>query len=144
MSDGASQMQVGKRKLDLAEKLALAKNELMDEYGADHDYPWIIGFSGGKDSTLVAQLVFEMLLDLPPSERKRQIHLVANDTLVEAPLIATHLDRTLERIRAACPSLRVPVTVAKTSPRTDQTFWVNLIGRGYPSPSRSFRWCTTA
>ena len=142
MSDGAGHMQGGKRRLDLSDKLALAKSELLDEYGADHDYPWIIGFSGGKDSTLVAQLVFEMLLDLPPSERKRQIHLVANDTLVEAPLIATHLDRTLERIRAACPSLRVPVTVAKTSPRTDQTFWVNLIGRGYPSPSRSFRWCT--
>tara|TARA_R110000751_G_scaffold2018_18_gene10747 strand:+ start:519093 stop:520250 length:1158 start_codon:yes stop_codon:yes gene_type:complete len=142
MSDETGQKVARKPGLDLADKLAFAKRELLDEYLVDHDYPWIIGFSGGKDSTLVAQLVFEMLLDLPPSERKRQIHLVANDTLVEAPLVATHLDKTLERIREACPSLRVPVTVAKTSPRTDQTFWVNLIGRGYPSPSRSFRWCT--
>lgn len=127
---------------DIGSKLAFARAELLDEYRADHDCPWIIGFSGGKDSTLVTQLVFEMLLDLPPSERIRPIHIVANDTLVEAPLIAHHLDGMLERMRSVVPALRLPVTVVKTSPKSDQTFWVNLIGRGYPSPSRSFRWCT--
>lgn len=126
----------------LGDKLEAARRELLAEYRADHDYPWIIGFSGGKDSTLVAQLVFEMLLDLPPSERKRQVHVVANDTLVEAPLIARHLDAMLERMRGVVPGLRLPITVTKTTPKQDQTFWVNLIGRGYPSPSRSFRWCT--
>jgi DNA sulfur modification protein DndC len=126
----------------LSDKLAAARRDLLDEYRAAHDIPWIIGFSGGKDSTLVAQLVFEMLLDLPPSERTRQVHIVANDTLVEAPLIARHLDTVLERMRNVVPGLRLPVSVAKTTPKTDQTFWVNLIGRGYPSPSRSFRWCT--
>lgn len=126
----------------LGDKLAVVRRDLLDEYRASHDYPWIIGFSGGKDSTLVAQLVFEMLLDLPPSERKRQVHIVANDTLVEAPLIAHHLDAVLERMRSVVPGLRLPITVAKTTPKQDQTFWVNLIGRGYPSPSRSFRWCT--
>jgi DNA sulfur modification protein DndC len=38
--------------------------------------------------------------------------------------------------------MRLPVDVVKTIPKADQTFWVNLIGRGYPSPSRTFRWCT--
>ncbi|MGX1786508.1 DNA phosphorothioation system sulfurtransferase DndC [Bosea sp. NPDC055332] len=126
----------------LSDKLDAARHDLLEEYRADHDYPWIVGFSGGKDSTLVAQLVFEMLLDLPPSERRRQVHIVANDTLVEAPLIAHHLDAVLERMRSVVPGLRLPVTVNKTTPKRDQTFWVNLIGRGYPSPSRSFRWCT--
>ncbi|APZ97623.1 sulfurtransferase [Sphingopyxis sp. QXT-31] len=127
---------------DLGSKLEFARAELLAEYRAAHDFPWIIGFSGGKDSTLVAQLVFEMLLDLPPSARTRPVHIVANDTLVEAPLIARHLDAMLERMRSVVPALRLPVTVVKTSPKIDQTFWVNLIGRGYPSPSRSFRWCT--
>lgn len=126
----------------LADKLEVARAELLEEYRAPHTYPWIIGFSGGKDSTLVAQLVFEMLLDLPPSERFRRVHIVANDTLVEAPLIAHHLDAVLERMKSVVPGLRLPVTVTKTAPKADQTFWVNLIGRGYPSPSRSFRWCT--
>lgn len=128
--------------LSLDDKIDIVLADLLDEYRADHDFPWIIGFSGGKDSTLVVQLVFEMLLDLAPSERRRAVHVVANDTLVEAPLVAQHLDRMLTRIRAAAETLSLPVTVVKTMPKTDQTFWVNLIGRGYPSPSRTFRWCT--
>jgi DNA sulfur modification protein DndC len=48
----------------------------------EQDYPWIIGFSGGKDSTVVAQAVFEALLQVPPSKRRRFVHVVSNDTFV--------------------------------------------------------------
>lgn len=126
----------------LDDRLFSILEELRDEYRQPHDAPWIIGFSGGKDSTLLAQLVFEMLLALPPRDRRRRVHLVANDTLVESPVIARHLDLVLDRISKAVEPLRLPVTVARTVPELEQTFWVNLIGRGYPSPSRMFRWCT--
>ncbi|EHH09266.1 3'-phosphoadenosine 5'-phosphosulfate sulfotransferase [Mesorhizobium amorphae CCNWGS0123] len=128
--------------MSLGAKLGGIMSQLKDEYLHEHSTPWIIGFSGGKDSTLLAQLVLEMLLSLPPRRRNRTVHVVANDTLVESPVIARHLDQVLERIRKAIMPLRLPVVVAKTVPEVDQTFWVNLIGRGYPSPSRVFRWCT--
>ncbi|GLQ12072.1 hypothetical protein GCM10007913_40040 [Devosia yakushimensis] len=127
---------------DLGAKLKGILADLKEEYLQPHDTPWIIGFSGGKDSTLLAQLAFEMLLSLPPRRRTRTVHVVANDTLVESPVIADHLDEVLARIRSSVEPLRLPVVVAKTVPPTEQTFWVNLIGRGYPSPSRVFRWCT--
>lgn len=127
---------------ELERKLDATRADMREEYGADHRTPWIIGFSGGKDSTLVLQLVVEMLLELAPSERGREVHVVSNDTLVEAPLVADHVHRVLERLRSAVAAMRLPVTVVQTTPREDQTFWVNLIGRGYPSPSRTFRWCT--
>ncbi len=101
-----------------------------------------MAFSGGKDSTLLLQLAFEALLRLAPSRRTRPIHVLANDTLVESPLVAKHLDTALAQIREGSRALGLPVTVMKTTPRVDQTFWVNLIGRGYPSPNRMFRWCT--
>lgn len=126
----------------LPAKLDAIRSDLREEYGQPHSTPWIIGFSGGKDSTLLAHLVFEMVLELPPSQRRRPIHLVANDTLVESPVLARHLDSVLERISHAVRPLRLPVTVAKTTPAVSETFWVNLVGRGYPSPSRIFRWCT--
>lgn len=128
--------------ISLSEKLAHIKQELREEYQSDHEFPWIIGFSGGKDSTLLLFLVFEMLMDLAPGDRKRDVHIVANDTLVESPVLAKYLNKTLTKLQTVIPTLRVPVTVKKTVPKLDQTFWVNLIGRGYPSPSRSFRWCT--
>lgn len=126
----------------LPAKLDAISSDLREEYGQPHSTPWIIGFSGGKDSTLLAHLVFETVLELPPSQRRRPIHLVANDTLVESPVLARHLDSVLERISQAVRPLRLPVTVAKTTPAISETFWVNLVGRGYPSPSRIFRWCT--
>ncbi|MGZ8284176.1 MAG: DNA phosphorothioation system sulfurtransferase DndC [Allosphingosinicella sp.] len=127
---------------ELEDKLEAAKDDLREEYLADHNTPWIVGFSGGKDSTLVLQLVMEMLLELPLSDRRRHVHVVSNDTLVEAPVVAQHVGRTLDRISGAVRALRLPVEVVTTRPKADQTFWVNLIGRGYPSPSRTFRWCT--
>lgn len=116
--------------------------ELLDEYRQDHDWPWIIGYSGGKDSTLVTHLVFEMLLSLPPSQRSRPVHIVANDTLVESPLVVQHIIESVEEIGDAANAFGLPIITKITRPAPDQSFWVNLIGRGYPSPNRSFRWCT--
>lgn len=115
------------------------RGEYLDETQC---YPWVIGFSGGKDSTLVAHGVFEALLSIPPSRRKRQVHIVSNDTMVESPLVIAHLNEVTLHIEQAAMSLDLPVTVARTYPEMDKTFWVLLIGKGYPSPNMTMRWCT--
>ena len=122
--------------------LSQIRDEIFEEYCAPHDKPWIIGFSGGKDSTMVAHLVVELLCTLPRSERKRPVHVVANDTLVESPLVIDHIRDSLSEIERAARAFELPIVVATTRPILDGTFWVNVIGRGYPSPTRSFRWCT--
>lgn len=127
---------------DSEELIAESKHAILDEYIQDHTFPWIIGYSGGKDSTLVAHLVFEMLMQLPPSRRTRQVHIIGNDTLVESPLVAKHLTESLTDIDHAAKAFALPITTCITYPDPDQSFWVNLIGRGYPSPNRMFRWCT--
>lgn len=118
------------------------RRELLDEYQQSHSVPWIVGYSGGKDSTLVAHLVFEMLMRLPPSQRLRPVHFVGNDTLVESPLVVGHLADSLREMGDAAIAFGLPVVTKITRPAPDQSFWVNLVGRGYPSPNRSFRWCT--
>ena len=118
------------------------KQELHDEYVREHAFPWIVGYSGGKDSTLVAHLVFELLMELPRSRRVRAVHMLANDTLVESPPIARHMIESLADIGQAASAHGLPVETAITRPAISESFWVNLIGKGYPSPNRSFRWCT--
>lgn len=116
---------------------------IRDEYLDDtQNYPWVIGFSGGKDSTVVAQGVFDALLAIQPSQRKRWVHIVSNDTLVESPLVIAHLNEVTQRIEEAAKNLGLPVVVARTQPDIDKTFWVLLIGKGYPSPNLTMRWCT--
>jgi DNA sulfur modification protein DndC len=36
----------------------------------------------------------------------------------------------------------MPVRPHKLTPEIEDSFWVNLIGKGYPAPRAKFRWCT--
>ena len=104
--------------------------------------PWVVGFSGGKDSTILLQLVIEAIQRVPPDERRRDVYVVCNDTLVESPIFQRYVESTLEVIRQGLDALALPVTVVTTRPKLSESFWVNLLGKGYPAPNRSFRWCT--
>lgn len=117
----------------------LVKDEYISE--AQH-YPWIVGFSGGKDSSLVAHAVFEALQAIPPSARTRPVHIVSNDTLVESPFVMAHLNKVTRQIEQAANDMGLPIVVRRTTPDLDKTFWVLLIGKGYPSPNSQMRWCT--
>ncbi len=119
--------------------IKLVKTEYLSEV---QDYPWIVGFSGGKDSTLVTHAVFQALEEIPPSLRNREIHIVSNDTMVESPLVLAHLDKSSQDIKSAADALGLPIKVIRTKPEPDKTFWALLIGKGYPSPNQQMRWCT--
>ena len=125
-----------------AAKLAAVRAALREEYEKKHRQPWIVAYSGGKDSTLLLHLVFEMLKSMSPEKRRRQVHVVGNDTLVESPLVIDHLRQSMKIIKAAAIKQELPLRTIITKPDIDQTFWVNVIGRGYALPSRMFRWCT--
>ena len=127
---------------DAAARLDAAREIMRAEYRKKHRDPWVVAYSGGKDSTLLLHLAWEVMLSCPPEERRREIHVVANDTLVESPLVIRHLKKSLDAIRKAAEKNRLPARVTMTKPYVDQTFWVNVIGRGYIPPTRNFRWCT--
>lgn len=104
--------------------------------------PWVIGYSGGKDSSAVMVLVYLALLGLKPEERHKRVFVVASDTLVETPIVVDHVNRSLKAIQKGAERDNLPITSHKVVPKTNETFWANLLGKGYPSPTRSFRWCT--
>jgi len=127
----------------MALDLKYLESEIIDQYLYDENpRPWILGFSGGKDSTLLLQLVWLALRKIEPILRTRHVYVVCNDTLVENPRIAKFIHVTLEKIQEAAAKEGMPITVHQTSPRLEDTFWVNLLGKGYPAPNNSFRWCT--
>ena len=122
--------------------------EIIDQYtDADKsDRPWIIGFSGGKDSTVLLTLVWIALRRVkensPNLQLKRHVHVVCNDTMVENPIIETYVEDVLSKIKSAAREQDLPVFVKKTTPKLEESFWVNVIGKGYPVPNNAFRWCT--
>ena len=110
-------------------------------YAAD-DRPWVIGYSGGKDSTCALQLIWSAIRTLSEEARHKPIFVLSSDTLVETPVIVNYIDETLAAINAAAADQNMPITAQKVVPEISDSFWVNLIGRGYPAPSKRFRWCT--
>lgn len=126
---------------DSATQFKRITEEIAEQYLAD-ERVWVVGFSGGKDSTTLLQLVFYALQTLPKESLHKEVHVLCNDTLVENPAVVRYIDDTLDKIRAAGERLELPMRVAKVTPTLADSFWVNLIGKGYPSPNRFFRWCT--
>lgn len=118
-----------------------AKEHIKNAYKED-DRPWVVGYSGGKDSTVVVQLVFEALSEMSREELHKKIYVISSDTLVETPLIINSINQTLRRIQDEALKRDLPIETHKVKPDYEQSFWVNIIGKGYPSPNQQFRWCT--
>lgn len=106
--------------------------------------PWVIGYSGGKDSTTVVELVYKMLLNLPEEQRSKKVYIVSSDTMIENPLIKIYLSKMNDMLGKAAERDRLPICSAMVTPQPNNTFWANVIGRGLPTPrmNGSFRWCT--
>lgn len=101
-----------------------------------HDQrPWMIGFSGGKDSTLLCQLVFEMLETLAPEQRWKKVYIVTSDTMVENPIVKTYMHKVNKAIHKSSQSRNLNVEAHIIYPEIKHTFWSLVIGLGYPTRS---------
>lgn len=105
--------------------------------------PWVVGYSGGKDSTAVLQLIWGAVKQLPEEQRTKPIYVISTDTLVENPIVAKWVEHSLHAMRVAAREQGVPVNPHRLLPALQDRYWVNLIGRGYPAPRPMFRWCTS-
>lgn len=101
-----------------------------------------LAWSGGKDSMTVYQLFVMALLEIPLKERIHTIYLETSDTLLEAPPVKEYLTTQLDTIRRQIKKLKLPIEIVVLKPEITDTFFVNIIGKGYSSPDSNFRWCT--
>jgi DNA sulfur modification protein DndC len=122
--------------------IAAVTDEIRALYLAD-ETPWVIGYSGGKDSTAVTQLIWLALAELKGEARKRKpVYVITTDTLVENPVVALWVRSSLDVLKKSAERENLPFEVELLEPKLEESFWVNLIGKGYPAPRPGFRWCT--
>jgi len=122
--------------------LQLSGKDSLSQLYLENDCPWLVGFSGGKDSTMLASLIFDAVLSIPAAQRKKPVSVLCTDTRVEIPAIVEMVEGTLARMQKFSQQNHLKIEVNLLRPPPEQSFWVNLIGRGYPPPNRTFRWCT--
>ena len=126
---------------ELVEDIQKLTKEIQELYCLD-EIPWILGYSGGKDSGATLQLVWNAIAALPPEKRTKTIHVITTDTLVENPIVSAWVRKSIERIKTAAQEQKMPIEPHLLHPEITQTYWVGLIGKGYPAPRHKFRWCT--
>lgn len=129
--------------LDISKLVETTKNKIKRIYLQDN-IPWIIGYSGGKDSTCATQIIIDTLLELKKEKSKlsKKVYIISSDTMVETPMIINTIERTINGINSLAKKNNLPVEASIVRPDYDRGFWANLIGRGYPCPNQTFRWCT--
>ena len=115
--------------------------EIQQAYLGD-SRPWILGFSGGKDSTCMIQVVWDSLCSMPREKLTKTVYVISSDTLVESPKIVETVTDSLESMEKFAKKAGLPLETNLVRPVLDDTFWVCMIGKGYPAPSNTFRWCT--
>lgn len=121
--------------------IAAKIKEMQDDYLADKR-PWVIGYSGGKDSTVITQLTWMAVEQLPENKRHKEVYIVTTDTMVENPVVAKWVENSINKINKSSSERGLPIQAHLIKPELKDRFWVQLLGRGYPSPRRGMRWCT--
>ena len=117
-------------------------NEIMIIYKHDNR-PWLIGYSGGKDSTLLVTVVYEAVKRLKPKERTKKIYVVTSDTMIENPIVGKYMHKSSEAINKNSDSEELNIHSCIIYPDVEKSFWSLVIGLGYPTPEPpGFRWCT--
>ncbi len=126
------------------ETISALIKQTQDLYLSD-EIPWVLGYSGGKDSTATLQLVWYALKELNSDQWHKPVHIISTDTLVENPIVALWVENSLTKMKQVVESEveGFPIQPHRLTPAIQDRFWVNLLGKGYPAPRPKFRWCTS-
>ncbi|MDF5738981.1 MULTISPECIES: DNA phosphorothioation system sulfurtransferase DndC [unclassified Nostoc] len=126
---------------ELVDYIQALNTEIQELYCLD-EIPWVLGVSWGKDSSTVLQLVWNAIAALSPEKRTKTVYVITTDTQVENPVVSAWVRKSLENLKVAAKKQGMPIDPHLLQPVIEDTFWVNLIGKGYPAPRNQFRWCT--
>lgn len=103
---------------------------------------WIIGYSGGKDSTATLKVLLSAWKIAKSKPTK--FELIYCDTGVENQILDRYIKKQLKEIDLENLSTGLPIETRVLKAPVQESFFVKIIGRGYPPPTNSFRWCTKA
>ena len=107
------------------EEINAIKSDIKKLYLSD-SLPWVIGYSGGKDSTACLQLIWYAIKELDQDKRTKTIYVISTDTLVENPVVAMWVEVSLEKMRLEALDQKMPIEPKRLTPELSDRFWVNV------------------
>jgi DNA sulfur modification protein DndC len=101
---------------------------------------WVVAYSGGKDSTAALKVILAAFRKSGLADLK--LTLIYCDTGVENPILDAFVKSTITRVNAEFSATSAGFKTSILQAPIQDRFFVRIIGRGYPPPTNSFRWCT--
>lgn len=130
--------------MDYKIKAMAAMAEILKAYSSDAEGVWMIGYSGGKDSSVTAALVFKALLLLKPEQRTRKIYITSAQTRLDLTTDPTKQNE-VKRMHYVIDQHNLPIKIVEVEADKTNSFVYKVLGMGYPLPkSRMNRWCSDA
>lgn len=124
----------------MSERILAAIEHTAEAIRANPGKRWVLAYSGGKDSTATLKIFFAALKKLETDNP--DVTLIYCDTGVENPLIDEFVKRTLSNMKAEFLDRDIKIDLEILKAPVKDRFFVKVAGRGYPTPTNSFRWCT--
>lgn len=132
--------------MDYKQKTFIATGEVLKAYtDPTRPGPWVLAWSGGKDSSVTASILFKSMMLMEksnPGSLTREIYLTTAQTnldFVTDPLKQSELTK----IKKLIEDHKLPVKIVEVAAPIEKSFMYLVLGRGYPLPkSRMNRWCT--
>jgi len=105
---------------------------------------WVVGFSGGKDSSLLVDLLVEYLhRNIHLRKDIEKVFVLYSDTLLEYPPLREYAYEVIEALNVFSRNeLNGLLKAIVLKPKTGEDYFSLCFNRGYPAPHRRFRWCT--
>jgi DNA sulfur modification protein DndC len=126
----------------LSDDIILSAIDITSEALADrHTAHWIIAFSGGKDSSAALKIFLSAYRKI--EEKPESVTIIYCDTGVENPILDAYVKSLLGLMGSEFAEDGISISIKILKAPVEDRFFVRLIGRGYPPPTNSFRWCTT-
>src|ERR1700677_4550290 len=104
------------RRLPTSVQLAETIPRIIAAYKSDSE-PWVVGYSGGKDSTAVVKLVFQSLLRV--RNHHKPVTVIYCDTGVEIPMASALARKALNGLVREARAFDLPIRARILSPRLD-------------------------
>lgn len=104
--------------------------------------PLYIGYSGGKDSSVVLSLVSEAIRTLPAENRTKPIYVLFSDTLMEMPPVIGQIKNAIKKFIDYVAEHNLPFIFHCVEPEFKNRYWNQIIGKGATLPRSDMRWCT--
>ena len=121
-------------------KLLNAIDRATEALESRHQAKWILGFSGGKDSTASLKILLSAMRRA--KNKPTHLEIIYCDTGVENPILDRYVKTLLTNLECEADQHGLPIKCRLLKSPLHDRFFVKIIGRGYPPPNNNFRWCT--